>query len=88
MPTLELLLNSEARPTYWRRVDYESANYDRQGLGWPFIALSFGHDVFSVGEHKFIYDTTIFGHGNGGHTFGDHLSDDDRGALLEYLKTI
>ena len=88
VPTLELVLDSPARPTYWRRVDHESANYDQSGLGWPFIAFNFGHDVFSAEKHKFIYDTTIFAHGNGGHTFGDDLTDDERRALLEYLKTI
>ena len=35
-----------------------------------------------------IYDTTKPGYGNGGHTYGDALSADDRAALLEYLKTL
>lgn len=30
----------------------------------------------------------IHRYGNGGHTFGDHLNDEDRGALIEYLKTL
>ena len=37
---------------------------------------------------KRIYDTTLPGYGNGGHTYGDALSSDDRLALIEYLKTL
>jgi len=89
VPTLELVLDSSARPTYWRREDYDSTNYDQGALGWPFEILDYGHDDAPFGvETKHIYDTTILGHGNGGHTFGDHLSDHERAAVLEYLKTI
>ena len=34
------------------------------------------------------YDTTLPGYGNQGHTFGDNLTDEQRKALIEYLKTI
>ena len=33
------------------------------------------------------FDTTQFGDGNGGHAFGADLPDEDKDALLEYLKT-
>ena len=36
----------------------------------------------------FVIDTTGPSNGNGGHTYGTTLSDDDRAALLEYLKTL
>ena len=41
-------------------------------------------------SHKahFIYDTSRYGLGNGGHTFGDKLSEGDRADLIEYLKTL
>ena len=39
-------------------------------------------------ERAAIYDTTLPGYGNGGHTYGDDLSDADRAAVLEYLKTL
>lgn len=35
-----------------------------------------------------IYDTTLPGYGNGGHLFSDTLTEDERAALLEYLKTL
>jgi hypothetical protein len=37
---------------------------------------------------KYIYDTTQLAHDNAGHPFGDQLGDDERRALLEYLKTL
>jgi hypothetical protein len=35
-----------------------------------------------------IYNTTLKGYGNYGHYFGDKLSDAERKAVLEYLKTL
>ena len=88
VPTIELVLDSTARPTYWRRVDFDSANFDEDALGWPYEELAYGQDTADEAERKYIYDTTLFGHGNAGHTFGDHLTDDERRAVLEYLKTL
>jgi hypothetical protein len=33
-------------------------------------------------------DTSVTGNGNGGHTYGTTLSDADRWALVEYMKTL
>ncbi|MEM7158568.1 MAG: hypothetical protein AAF799_37355 [Myxococcota bacterium] len=88
VPTLALVLDSTARPTYWRRVDYDSTNFDEQALGWPWEESPVGHDEAAEADRKFIYDTTLFGYGNGGHSFGDHLDDEQRRAVLEYLKTL
>ena len=41
-----------------------------------------------VDEAKYVYDTTKFGHAASGHTFGDHFTDAERKAVLEYLKTL
>jgi hypothetical protein len=88
VPNIALVLDSEARPRYWRRVDYDSENFDPTSLGWPYVELDHGQDGLPHDEAKHIYDTTQFGHGNGGHTFGDHLSDAERTAVIEYLKTL
>jgi hypothetical protein len=32
--------------------------------------------------------TTLLGYGNTGHPFGDELSEDERAAVIEYLKTL
>ena len=39
-------------------------------------------------ELRKVYDTTKPGRGNGGHTFGDRLSEEERLAVIEYLKTL
>ena len=88
VPSLAALLDSSQRPTYWRRASYDSSDYDRDALGWRVTALDHGQDQASAMERPHVYDTTIYAHENGGHTFGDHLDDAERGALLEYLKTL
>jgi len=88
VPTIELVLDSGARPKYWKRQDYDSAHFDEDALGWPYIEVAYGHAQASDSERKFIYDTTQFAHTNAGHTFGDHLGEAERRAVLEYLKTL
>ena len=39
-------------------------------------------------ERRKVYDTTQPGRSNGGHTYGDDLTDDERRAVIEYLKTL
>lgn len=87
VPSIALVLDSTARPSAWRRLDYDSTNFDQAALGWPWEPAMAWTDA-PESERKYIYDTTLFGYGNGGHTFGDHLDDADRRALLEYLKTL
>lgn len=88
VPTIEQVLDSSARPAAWRRVDFDSTHFDQDALGWPHEALPYGQDAAPADERKFIYDTSKRGHANTGHTFGDHLSPDERRAVLEYLKTL
>ncbi len=88
VPTIELVLDSSARPAFWSREDYDSKNFDEQALGWPYKALGAGQDQPGDEDPKHIYDTTQFGQANTGHNFGDHLSKDERRAVLEYLKTL
>lgn len=88
VPTIELVLDSTRRPRYWRRQDFDSRNFDQDALGWPYVEVPYGHAEAPAGERKYIYDTTQLAHGNGGHTFGDHLTARERRAVLEYLKTL
>lgn len=39
-------------------------------------------------DKRLVYDTRILGNGNGGHTFSDVLTDAERRAIIEYLKTL
>jgi cytochrome c5 len=87
VPTLRALLDSASRPRFFTR-SYDSSDYDEAAVGWRFTPLPAGQDTAqAVPEHK-IYDTTLLGYGNGGHTFGDSLTPDERESLLEYLKTL
>ncbi len=88
VPTLALVLDSSARPEHWRRVDYDSTHFDQFAVGWPWVPLPYGQDDAPEQERKHVYDTTRLGHWNTGHTFGDHLDDAERRAVLEYLKTL
>ncbi len=88
VPSIEALLDSDRRPTYWTR-SFDSMDYNSQSLGWNFTVLEHGKDgAENWEEQKRIYDTTLSGYSNQGHTFGDVLSDDERTAVLEYIKTL
>ena len=41
-----------------------------RALGWP-MRVVHGQEAADDDERRFIYDTTLYSHGNGGHTFGD-----------------
>jgi mono/diheme cytochrome c family protein len=80
VPTLEDLLYSPGRPDLWRR-DRTSGGYDHQKIGLKYTTPESKIDQLT-------YDASIRGYGNKGHYFGDHLSTEDRRAVLEYLKTL
>jgi mono/diheme cytochrome c family protein len=80
VPTIEAVLNSKIRPTYWQR-NFDDPVYDYQSLGWKY-------EQVTTPTPKKTYNTTLHGYGNYGHTFGDHLSDKERKAVIEYLKTL
>jgi len=83
VPTIELVLNSAERPTRWRHL--AAKQYDQRSLGWRFDAV----EALPAGvDERQFYMTDRLGYGNGGHQFGDHLTDADRLAVLEYLKTL
>lgn len=88
VPSIEALLDSRRRPTYWRHLPH-ALEYDQETLGWRFETLDHGKQgAADAAEARSIYDTTRHGYGNGGHTFGDVLSDRERRAVIEYLKTL
>jgi mono/diheme cytochrome c family protein len=88
VPTIELVLNSKARPAVWKRVDLDDKNYDENALGWPWVKPPYSQADAPDNEKKFIYDSSYWSQSNSGHTFGDHLTDAERRAVLEYLKTL
>ena len=80
VPTIADLLKSSDRPAYWRR-SFDNSDYDPLKLGWNYTTENEKIDDDT-------YDTTIPGYRNTGHSFGDVLTDGERKALMEYLKTI
>ncbi len=90
-PTVYHVLNSKARPKIFTRSFHTDLDaYDAEKLGWKVEVLPNKPDASkrSPLEYRKIYDTGAIGRGNGGHTYGDKLSEDERKAILEYLKTI
>lgn len=71
----ELLLPPEERT---KQFHVGSKKFDPVNLGFS-TEPEFG---------TVLLDTTQIGNGNGGHYYGTHLNDDERYALIEYLKTL
>jgi hypothetical protein len=90
VPTLYDVLNSRTRPrVYTRSFRTDAASYDTTKVGWKVETLETGPGLGASGfQRRKVYDTTLPGRGNGGHTFGDDLSDPERTAVIEYLKTL
>jgi mono/diheme cytochrome c family protein len=82
VPTLEDLLLSTQRPTYWRKRNPDlQRGYDPQKAGWQY-------DRTKKAGKKDIFNTTKPGYSQQGHAFGDKLTAEERKALIEYLKTL
>jgi mono/diheme cytochrome c family protein len=81
IPTLDDLLNSKQRPQMWARTFDNTADYDAAKVGWKYEVKTAKTDIKT-------YNTATYGYGNGGHTYGDMLTPDERKALIEYLKTL
>ncbi|HZU36782.1 MAG TPA: hypothetical protein VFA18_12765 [Gemmataceae bacterium] len=90
VPTVYEVLNSKARPRiYTRSYGCEKEDYDPVKLGLKITVLDAPPDPkLSRWEQRRIYDTTQPGRHNTGHTFGDHFTDTERMAVIEYLKTL
>jgi hypothetical protein len=89
-PTVYHVLNSKARPKlFTRSYRTEIKDYDPVKLGWKITELDGpANPKLPAIERRKVYDTTQPGRGNGGHTFGDDLTDKERMAVIEYLKTL
>lgn len=90
VPTLYHVLNSKARPKLFTR-SYRTgeADYDKQNAGWKYTELKASPpDAASGYEKRKVYDTSKAGRSNAGHTYGDSLTDEQRRAVIEYLKQL
>lgn len=89
VPSIRALLNSKLRPKVWRHREQNAAdreNFNQSDIGWHYDALDAA--VYMGQKPVEIYDTTLPGYSNSGHIFGDHLDEEQRRAVLEYIKTL
>jgi len=80
VPTIEALLDSRRRPVYWSR-NFSKTEYDYEKLGWKYKEEE-------KALNRNTYNTTLPGYGNYGHRFGDKFTDQERSAVIEYMKTL
>jgi len=88
IPDVRSLLDSRLRPRFWRHLD-DPREFDPDTLGWRHERLAHAESAEDTQPTSGrVYDTTATGYGNGGHTYGDDLTDEERRAIIEYLKTL
>lgn len=100
VPTIEAVLNSKLRPEIWAR-DQSPHAYDLDSVGMKFTSLSQAQykDLSATAANapnksraqvdiSYIYNTNNFGRGKMGHTWGDSLNDQERMAVIEFLKSL
>ena len=80
VPTMyHLLLPASERPV---KFTYFSREYDPINMGFKW------DEPLDAAPLLATYDTTVSGLGNQGHEYGTSMTDDERYALIEYLKTV
>lgn len=86
VPTLWHVLRPETRPTVWRRT---ATQIDSEKVGFPFETVEkIPWSVTDIADRRSYFDTRKFGKSNQGHPFGNELTEDEKHAVLEYLKTL
>lgn len=100
VPTIEAVLNSKLRPEIWVR-DQSPYAYNFESVGMEYTTLSQGQydDLAATAaaapeksrariDMTYIYNTNNFARGKMGHTWGDSLSNEERMAVIEFLKSL
>lgn len=86
VPTLWHLLHPEERPTVWRRTNIEM-DESKVGLTIEEVKrVPLEHP--DVAHRRSFFDTKRFGKSAAGHDYPSQLTDAERTAVLEYLKTL
>ena len=87
VPNLRSVIDSRLRPAVWQRTGSSTSDYDPSLVGWKYTTPIAPSNRASIVSRR-VYDTSVPGLSNSGHTYGDALSDTQRDALLEYLRTL
>lgn len=86
VPTVWHVLHPDERPTVWLRSE---DGYDPQRLGLEVTVFEkLPASAASAKEARRYFETTRFGKSAAGHPFADGLSEEEKRAVLEYLKTL
>jgi len=88
VPTLWHVLRPRQRPKMWRR-DRAGDAYDRTRIGLAVEEFkSVPRDASSASARREIVDTSKHGKSAAGHDYPDALTEGEKRAVLEYLKTL
>ena len=85
VPTLWHVLHSDERPKLWRRI---ALGLDTQKMGFQFEAVETVPEKLSNYDRHWYFDTRAQGKSAAGHEYPNRLSEADKQAVLEYLKTL
>lgn len=85
VPTLWHVLHPDSRPKIWKRTE---DGYDREKLGLEISTFETVPATETGNERRRYFDTTRTGKSAAGHRFPDVLNEDEKQAVLEYLKTL
>jgi cytochrome c553 len=86
VPTLWHLLHADARPVVWQRSE---DGYDQQKVGLEIKAFEdLPPEAKTARDRRRYFNTRLFGKSAEGHLFPEALSEDEKHAVLEYLKTL
>jgi hypothetical protein len=86
VPTLWHVLHETQRPMVWLRSE---DGYDQQRVGLEVQELeALPPDVRRADDKRRYFNTQLRGKSAAGHSFPEQLSEDEKHALLEYLKTL
>lgn len=86
VPTLWHLMHDDSRPVVWKRSE---DGYDPQRVGLEIEAFDqVPSSVKSAALRRRYFDSTKLGKSRQGHRFPEVLNEDEKRAVLEYLKTL
>jgi hypothetical protein len=86
VPTLWHVLHPDERPAVWQRTE---DGYDQKRVGLEVTAFeSLPKEVKEPELKRTYFETRLTGKSAAGHRFPDELSEDEKRAVLEYLKTL
>ncbi|MCA9004998.1 MAG: c-type cytochrome [Planctomycetaceae bacterium] len=85
VPTLWHVLNPQERPVIWQRTEN---GYDQAQVGLEVQTFSKMPAGLSTMQKRLYFDTSQFGKSAKGHDYPDALTQEQKKAVLEYLKTL